>query len=174
MPEFSINAQRFDPYKQFKFRVKWDGRYVAGISSVSALRRTSEVVAHREGGEPSLERKSPGRTDYEAVTLRRGRTHDVAFEEWADKVWSLGAKPGSEVSLRDFRKDIVIELYNEAGQLAMAFMVFRCWPSEYVALADLDSDTSSVAIESLVLQNEGWARDRDVPEPTEPSLGDPA
>src|SRR5438309_7320748 len=71
MAQFSVNAQRFDPYKNFKFRVKWDGRYVAGISKVSMLKRTTEVVKHREGGDPSSSRKSPGRTEYEAVTLER-------------------------------------------------------------------------------------------------------
>src|SRR6202035_1836056 len=112
MAEFSVNASRFDPYKNFKFRVKWDGKYVAGISKASALKRTTEVVKHREGGDPSTTRKSPGRTEFEAITLERGVTHDVEFENWANKVWTLGASLGSEVSLKDFRKDIVIEFYN--------------------------------------------------------------
>lgn len=169
MPEFTVNATRFDPYKNFKFHVKWDGHYVAGVSSVSALRRTTEVVQHREGGDPSSERKSPGRTEFEAITLQRGVTHDADFESWANKVWTLGAGAGSEVSLRDFRKDIVIELHNEAGQLVKAWNVYRCWPSEYVALCDLDANAAAVAIESLTLENEGWTRDESVIEPTEPS-----
>ena len=72
MAEFTVNAQRFDPYKNFKFRVKWDGHYVAGISKISALRRTTEVVEHREGGDPSMSRKSPGLTKFDAITLERG------------------------------------------------------------------------------------------------------
>ena len=139
MAQFSVNAQRFDPYKNFKFRVKWDGRYVAGISKVSAFKRTTEVVEHREGGDPSMIRKSPGRNKFEPVTLDRGVTHDLEFENWANKVWNFGSGLGAEVSLKNFRKDIIIEIYNEAGQLALAYKVFRCWPSEYQATADLDA-----------------------------------
>ena len=170
MAEFTVNPQRFDPYKQFKFRVKWDGRYVAGVDKVSALRRTTEVVCHREGGDPSLQRRSPGQTTYEPIVLARGRTHDPEFEKWANKVWDFGSGLGSEVSLKDFRKDILIELYNEAGQLVMAFKVYRCWPSEYVALNDLDANSDSVAIESIRLEHEGWERDNSITEPTEPSF----
>nr|WP_295660765.1 phage tail protein [Polymorphobacter sp.] len=170
MTEFTVNPNRFDPYKTFKFRVKWDGKIVAGVSRVSGLIRTTAVVEHREGGDPSSSRKSPGQTEYSPVTLERGVTHDTAFEEWANKVANFGAGLGSEVSLRDFRKDIVIELLNEAGQLVLAYKVFRCWPSEFVALPDLDSDADAVAIQTLVLQNEGWVRDTSVVEPHEPAL----
>src|SRR5213592_2233344 len=107
MAEFSVNPTRFDPYKNFKFRIKWDGRYVAGISKISGLRRTTEVIQHREGGDPSSSRKSPGRTEYAPVTLERGVTHDPEFENWANKVWRFGAGLGAEVSLKDFRKDIL-------------------------------------------------------------------
>src|SRR6201984_3231893 len=121
MAQFTVNAQRFDPYKNFKFRVKWDGRYVAGVSKVGALKRTTEVVKHREGGDPSSSRKSPGQSDFYAVTLERGRMRDVDFERWANKVWNFGSGLGAETSLKDFRKDVIIELYNEAGQLALAY-----------------------------------------------------
>jgi phage tail-like protein len=174
MAQFSVNAERFDPYKKFKFRVKWDGRYVAGVSKVSPLKRTTEVVSHREGGDPSSSRKSPGRTEYEAVTLERGVTHDTEFEKWANKVWNFGSGLGSEVSLRDFRKDIILEMYNEAGQLALAWKIFRCWPSEFQAVPELDANASEVAIQSLKLENEGFERDLDVTEPTEPSFTEPA
>ncbi|MEO6801239.1 MAG: phage tail protein [Rhodanobacter sp.] len=173
MAEFTVNTNRFDPYKNFKFRLKWDGRYVAGISRVSALKRTSDVVVHREGGEPSSLRTSPGITRFEPITIERGVTHDLEFEKWANKVWNLGAGSGSEVSLRDFRKDLVLELYNEAGQLALAYRVYRCWPSEIEVLPDLDANSSTVAIQKMVLQNEGWERDYDVPEPTEPAFNEP-
>src|ERR1700760_1588936 len=136
MAQFSVNAQRFDPYKNFKFRVKWDGRYVAGISKVGALKRTTEVVEHREGGDPSSGRKSPGRTKYEAITLERGVTHDPEFEKWANKVWNLSGGVGAEVSLKNFRKDLRIELFNEAGQAVIAYNVRRAWVSEYQALPD--------------------------------------
>ena len=174
MAQFSVNPQRFDPYKNFKFRVKWDGQYVAGISKVSALRRSTEVIEHREGGDPSSSRKSPGRTEYEAITLERGVTHDTEFEKFMNKVWNFGAGLGSEVSLADFRKDIIIELLNEAGQTVLTYQVFRCWVSEFQALPDLDANANGVAIAKLKLENEGWERDYDVNEPSEPSFTEPA
>jgi phage tail-like protein len=170
MAEFSVNTTRFDPYKNFKFRVKWDGRYVAGISKVGALKRTTEVVKHREGGDPSTSRKSPGRTEFDAITLERGVTHDLDFEQWAAKVWNFGAGAGSEVSLKDFRKDVLIDMFNEAGQKVISYKVFRCWVSEYQALPDLDANANAVAIQHIKLENEGWERDTAVVEPAEPSL----
>jgi len=174
MAQFSVNADRFDPYKNFKFRVKWDGRYVAGISKVGALKRSTEMVEHREGGDPSTSRKSPGRSKFEAITLERGVTHDVEFEQWANKVWNFGSGLGAEVSLKDFRKDLIIEVYNEAGQLVLAYKVFRCWVSEYQSLPDLDANANAVAIQTIKLENEGWERDYDVTEPSEPSFTEPA
>nr|WP_274387838.1 phage tail protein [Salsipaludibacter albus] len=173
MAQFTVNAERFDPYKNFKFRVRWDGRYVAGVSKVGALKRTTEPVEHREGGDPSTSRKSPGRTSYEAITLERGVTHDTEFESWANKVWNFGSGLGAEVSLKDFRKDIVIELYNEAGQVALAWKVYRCWVSEFQALPELDANANAVAIQMLKLENEGWERDYDVVEPSEPRFSEP-
>lgn len=174
MAQFSVNAQRFDPYKNFKFRVKWDGRYVAGISKVSALKRTTEVVKHRDGGDPSSSRKSPGRTEFEAITLERGVTHDKEFEQWANKVWNFGSGLGAETSLKDFRKDLIIEVYNEAGQLALAFKVFRAWVSEFQAISDLDANGNAVAIQHIKLENEGWERDTETVEPGEPTFTEPA
>jgi len=174
MAQFSVNAQRFDPYKNFKFRVKWDGKYVAGISKVGSLKRSTEVVTHREGGDPSSARHSPGQTKYEPISLERGVTHDKEFEQWANKVWNYGSGLGAEVSLKDFRKDLIIELYNEAGQLAIAYKVFRCWVSEFTAMPDLDASANAVAIQSIQLQNEGWERDYAVTEPSEPSFLEPA
>ncbi len=174
MAQFTVNAERFDPYKNFKFRVMWDGRYVAGVSKVGALKRSTEVVEHREGGDPSTARKSPGRTKYEAILLERGVTHDTEFERWANKVWNFGSGLGAEVSLKDFRKDIQIEFYNEAGQLAITYNVYRCWVSRYQALPELDANADAVAIQSLELQNEGWERDYAVTEPSEPSFTEPA
>jgi phage tail-like protein len=168
MAEFTVNADRFDPYKNFKFRVKWDSKYVAGISKVSALVRTTEVVEHREGGDPSAQRKSPGLTSFAPIVLERGVTHDTAFEDWANKVWRLGAGLGAEVGLADFRKDITIEVFNEAGQLALAYKVHRCWVSQYQALPELDANSAAVMIQYIRLENEGWERDVTVVEPKEP------
>jgi phage tail-like protein len=173
MAQFSVNGQRFDPYKNFKFRVRWDGRFVAGISKVGALKRTTDVIEHREGGDPSSTRKSPARTKYDAITLERGVTHDTEFEKWANKVWNYGSGLGAEVSLKDFRKDLIIEVYNEAGQLAIAYKVYRCWVSEFQALADLDANAGAIAIQHIRVENEGWERDLDVIEPSEPSFTEP-
>jgi phage tail-like protein len=174
MAQFSVNPQRFDPYKNFKFRVKWDGKYVAGISKVGALKRTTEVVNHREGGDPSSQRHSPGSTKYEPIMLERGVTHDKEFEQWANKVWNYGSGLGAEVSLKDFRKDIILEVMNESGQTAIAYKIYRCWVSEFTALPELDANANAVAIQSIQLQNEGWERDYDVTEPTEESFLEPA
>jgi phage tail-like protein len=165
MAEFPVNPQRLDPYKNFKFRVKWDGKYVAAISRVTGLIRTTEVIEHRAGGDPSASHKSPGRSRFEAITLERGLTQDTAFEDWANLVWKLDAGLGSESSLNEFRKDLVIELYNEAGQLVHAYNVYRCGPSSFQGLPNLDANGASAAIESITLQNEGWARDPAVVEP---------
>lgn len=176
MAEFVVNAGRLDPYKNFKFRVKWDGRYVAGISKVGALKRTTEVVSHRDGGDQSSSRKSPGRTEYEAIMLERGVTHDPEFELWANKVWNYkNAQAGPEnrtreVSLQDFRKDIILDIFNEAGQKAISYKVYRCWVSEFQAMPELDANANAVAIQSIKLENEGWERDEDVQEPTEESF----
>ena len=172
MAQFSVNPQRFDPYKNFKFRVKWDGEYVAGVSFVGPLRRHTDVCSDRSGGAVSISRQLPGLTKFDPITLERGVTHDPAFEEWAEKVWSISAGFGAETSLPDFRKNITIELYNEAGQPAKVYQVYRCWPSSYQALPDLDANSNGVAFESLVLQNEGWERDQSVEEPTEVSRSD--
>jgi phage tail-like protein len=172
MAQLTVNAHRFDPYKNFKFRVRWDGRTIAGVSRISALKRTTEVVEHREGGDPSSVRKSPGLTKYDAITLERGVSHDPEFERWANQVWKLGAGPGAEAALRDFRKDVVIEMYNEAGQLVLAYKVYRCWVSEFQALPELDANANGVAIQTIKLENEGWERDEGVVEPVEPGAGD--
>jgi phage tail-like protein len=172
----AITTKRFDPYKNFKFRVKFGSSpaFVAGVSKVSTLKRTTEVVKHREGGDPSSTRKSPGRSEYEAITLERGVTHDAEFERWANKVWNYGSGLGAEVSLKDFRRDIRIEVYNEAGQLVLAYNVFRCWVSEFQAQADLDANANAVLIQSIKLENEGWERDYEVEVKEEPSFEEPS
>jgi phage tail-like protein len=165
VPQFPANTHRFDPYKNFKFRVKWDGRYVAGISKVSPLKKTGDVVTHREGGSASSARLSPSTWKYDPVTLERGITHDREFEAWVRLVNDPAGD--AEMSLKGFRKDITIELLNEQGSIAKAFRVYRCWVSEYTALPELDANAHVVAIEKLVLQNEGWDRDPAAGEPPE-------
>jgi len=172
VPQFAKN-DRFDPYKNFKLKVRRDGKFVAGISKVGGLKRTTTPVTHREGGDPSTSRKSPGRNEFDAIMLERGVTHDLEFELWAGKVWNINGGAGQEVSLKDFRKDILIEVYNEAGQLAITYKVLRCWVSEYQALPDLDANANAVAIQHIKLENEGWERDTAVTEPTEPSFNIP-
>jgi phage tail-like protein len=171
--DFPANPQRFDPYKNFKFLVKWDGHTVAGVSKVTGLKRTTEVVKHRIGGDPSSSRKSPGRTEYDAITLERGLTHDVDFEQWANKVWNFGSGLGAEVSLKDFRKDVRIEVLDEAGRTTLAYNVFRCWVSEFQAVPDFDANANAIAIQHIKLENEGWERDEAVKDQAEPSFTTP-
>jgi len=165
MAQFSVNAQRFDPYKNFKFRIKWDGKYVAGVSKISALKRSTEPVTHREGGDPSTSRVSPSVWKFEPITLERGVTHDPEFEKWANLIYTTDGD--AAISLKNFRKDIIIDFLDELGVIAKSYKVYRCWVSEYTALPDLDANAYLIAIEHLVLQNEGWERDVAVTEPTE-------
>jgi phage tail-like protein len=150
MAEFIANT-RVDPYKNFKFRLRWDGRYVAGIDKVSGL----EVVERRDGGDSGTGLKRPGRTQYEAITLERGVTYDPDFAAWAAELGNIGA----EVPPSSFRKDIILDLYNEAGQLATSYRIDSCWVSEYQALPDLDAAANAVTIQHIKLENEGWTRD---------------
>lgn len=165
MPQFSVNTHRFDPYRNFKFRVKWDNEYVAGLNKCSALKRTTEMVEWREGGDPSHGRKLPGKTSYDAITLEQGVTHDTRFEEWANLVNNF--EGDALMSLRNFRKDVTIEVYNLQGVVVMAYNVYRCWVSEYQALPELDAGGNAVMIRTIKLENEGWDRDPSVTEPTE-------
>jgi phage tail-like protein len=165
MAERDVNPPALHAYKKFRFRIKWEGRYVAGFDKVSPQKRFREAMAHRESQKP---RKSAGRSGYEAVTLERGVTHDAEFERWASKVWNAG----SDVPRSSPRRDIIIETFNESGQPALAYKLFRCWVSEYQALADLDANANAVAIQHIKLENEGFERDTVVPEPTEPSSVD--
>ena len=123
VPQIVVNASRFDPYKNFKFRVKWDGKYVAGISKVSPLKQSTEPVTHREGGDPSSSRVTPSVWKFEPITLERGVTHDPEFENWAKLIWNV--EGDSVISLEKFRKDIIIELLNEQGVVAKAYKVYR-------------------------------------------------
>lgn len=173
---FTVNTHRFDPYKNFRFKVRFlDGAGsastpIAGVSKVSGLKRTTEVVKHRDGGDPLSSRKSPGRTEFEPVTLERGVTHDDAFEQWANMVFNYPATGEKDsISLPDFRRTIAIDLCNEAGVVVQTYHVFRCWVSEYQPLPDLDANGNAVAIQLIKLENEGWERDVTVVElPEEP------
>ena len=165
MARFSVNTHRFDPYRNFKFRVKVDNQYVAGLSKCTGLKRSTEVTQWREGGDPSTSRQLPGKTKYDAVTLEAGLTHDLTFESWANLVHNF--QGDAAMSLRNFRKDIIIDVYNEAGQKVHSYKLFRCWVSEYQALPDLDASANAVAIQHIKLENEGWERDASVTEPVE-------
>jgi len=165
MAKFSVNTHRFDPYKNFKFQVRWDGKTVAGISKVSSLSRSTEPVTHREGGDPNSSRLTPSTWSFEPITLERGITHDPEFEDWANLIYSV--EGDAAMSLKNFRKDVIIQLHNEQGTPVKGFKIYRCWVSEYQALPELDANANAVAIERVVLQNEGWERDESVTEPTE-------
>lgn len=165
MAKFTVNTHRFDPYRNFKFKVKIDNQYVAGLSKCSSLKRTTEVTPWREGGDPSTSRQLPGKTKYEAITLEAGVTHDTTFEDWANLVHNFQGDAAG--SLKNFRKDIAIDVFNEGGQKVFSYNVFRCWVSDYQALPDLDAGANAVAIQTIKLENEGWERDKSVTEPTE-------
>lgn len=174
MARVSANGQRLDPYLNYKFRLLWDGKPVAGISKVSPLKRTQEVVEFRSGGDPSTPYKTPGIVKYEGITLERGITHSIEFEQWANKAWNLRNQPEAEASLADFRKDIQLEMFNEAGQLALRYNIFNAWVSEFQQTPELDASAAAVAVEMIKLEHEGFLRDYDVKAPTEPSFADPA
>jgi phage tail-like protein len=165
MPQFSVNTHRFDPYRNFKFKIKWDNEYVAVLNKCSSLKKTTEMTEWREGGDPSTSRKLPGKTTYDAITLEQGITHETAFEEWANLVNNF--QGDAAMSLKNFRKDITIDVFNEAGQQIFSYNVYRCWVSEYQALPELDASGNAVMISNIKLENEGWERDPAVTEPTE-------
>ena len=164
-PTFPVNAHRQDPYSNFKFQVVIDGQLVAGLSKVSALVKKTEVLEWRSGGDPSQVRKRPGRTVYEPITLEQGLTHDPVFERWANLVNHINGD--AAMSLKNFRKDIIINLLNQQGTVVLSYLVYRAWVSEYQALPELDAATSEVGIQRIVLEHEGWERDEAVTEPTE-------
>jgi len=162
---FVKNAKRFDPYKNFKFRLVWDGKPVMGISKVSALKRTTEVVKHRDGGDNSTDHKSPGRTSYDAITVERGLTHDPEFEAWANKVHPYSGD--SAMDLAAYKKDLTLEMMNEKGHVVYRYFLYDCWVSEYTAVPELNANANAVAIESMKVELEGWDRDKDTKEPNE-------
>ena len=166
MPQFSVNTQRFDPYRNFKFKIKWDNQYVAGLNKCSALKKTTEVTDWREGGDPSVSRKLPGKTSYEGITLEQGLTHDDSFEKWANLVNNF--QGDASMSLKNFRKPTIsIDVFNLQGEKVMSYTVHRCWVSEYQALPELDASSNIVAIQMLKLENEGWERDTSLTEKAE-------
>ncbi|MCK4762159.1 MAG: phage tail protein [Candidatus Aminicenantes bacterium] len=165
MAKFSVNSERFDPYRNFKFKIKWDGQYVAGLSRCSALKKSTESVEWREGGDPSTGHKLPGKTSYDAITLEAGVTHDTTFEKWANAVNNF--QGDADMSLKNFRKDVTIDVFNLQGTKVLAYNVFNCWVSEYLALPELDASGNAVMIQTINLENEGWERDTSVTEPTE-------
>lgn len=167
MPDATLNAgRRSDPYAAFPFRVKMDGGYVLGVSKVSGLSQSTQTVTHRAGRDPRTPGLLPGQAQYSPITMQRGVSTDVAFGQWASKVfdWSntQGRPVGETTSLSDFRKDLTIELTNEAGQVVVAYTVHRAWVTELNALPDLDGVGDALVIELIVFQHEGWSR-QDIP-----------
>ncbi len=176
MASTSAGATHSDPFLTYNFQVKWNNNYVASVNKVTGLERSTQVVKWRSGGQPQTTYCIPGQTDYSPITLEQGVTFDVTFEQWANKIWYLPntQKFGQEVSLADFRQQVTLEMYNQAGQLVLRYFLYNCWPSEYKALPELDASSDTVALESLTLQNEGWNRDTTVTQPTLPSFTEPS
>lgn len=164
---FIVNAHRFDPYKNYKFRVVWDGRTVLGVSKVGALKRTTEVVKHRSGGENSTDHKSPGRTTYDSLAMERGVTHDPEFEKWANLVHPFSGD--TAMDLANYKKELTLEVLNEKGHVAKRYFLHNCWVSEFTAVPDLDANANAVAIETIKIELEGWERDPQTKEPDERS-----
>lgn len=165
-PMFPVNAHRHDPYRTFKFQILIDGKPVAGLKKMGALKRKTEAIKWRSAGDPSKERILPGGTSYEPITLEQGLSHDPVFENWAALVNNI--EGDAAMSLKNFRKDIVINVLNLQGQVAISYKVYRAWVSEYQALPEMDAGTmNAVGIQTLTLQHEGWQRDGAVNEPTE-------
>lgn len=165
-PMFPVNTHRHDPYRTFKFQVLIDGKPVAGLKKMSALKRKTEPIKWRTAGDPSSERILPGATTYEPITLEQGLSHDLGFEAWANLVNNIAGD--AAMSLKNFRKDIVVNVLNLQGSVAISYKVFRAWVSDYQALPDLDAGTTNaVGIQTMTLQHEGWQRDTSVSEPTE-------
>lgn len=165
MPQFTVNSHRRDPYKNFKFRVIWDNQPVAGLSKMSAVKRTTEVIEWREAGGASIIRKMPGRTKFEPITLESGLTHDRQFLAWADQV--NNPQGDAAMSLVNYRKEVIIEVLNMQGTPAMALKLSRAWVSEFQVLPEMDANANAVAIQTLKLEYEGFALDESVAEPSE-------
>ena len=165
--QFSVNINRFDPYKSYRFLLYFghSSTPVAGVSKISALKRSSDPIEYRQGGDAII-RKGLGRTKYEPITIERGITQDLDFVTWANYAQVLD-KGSAGTSLKNLRKEVRIDLLNEAGQPVWRFMVHRCWVSEYQALPDLDAGANAVAIEHIKLENEGWEQDTSLTEPQE-------
>jgi phage tail-like protein len=167
MARLNPSTNRLDPYRTFRFRVKWDGQYVAGLTKMGALKRTTEMVEYHEAGVNITSRKLPGKTSFQAVSLEAGLTYDTAFEDWANLVNDFASH--SITSLGEFRKNITVDVFNEAGVKALSYNLYRCWVSEYQALPDLDAGANAVAITTLKLEYEWFERDLAVNE--NPSQG---
>jgi phage tail-like protein len=165
MAKFTVNPQRYDPYRNFKFRIKIDNVYVAGLAKCSALKKTTEMVEWREAGDPSTTHKLPGKSKYDAITLTAGVSHDTTLEDWANLTNNF--QGDAAMSLKNFRKNITIDVFNEADQKVLSYFVYRCWVSEFQTLPDLDASANAVMIQTIKLENEGWERDKSVVEPTE-------
>jgi phage tail-like protein len=169
---FVKNAHRVDPYKTYKFRVLWDGKPVLGVSKVGQLRRTTNVVPHRAGGENSTDHKSPGRTQYDGLTLERGITHDPQFEAWANLIHPMAGDVAMD--LVRYKKELTLEVMNEKGQVALRYFLHGCWVSEFTAVPALDANANAVAVETIKIELDGFERDIGTQEPDEataPAIG---
>jgi phage tail-like protein len=165
VPQFTVNTQRIDPYANFKFRLSWDNQYVAGLSKMSAIKRSTEVIEWREAGNPSVIRKLPGRTKFEPVTLESGLTHDSQLIAWADLV--NNPQGDAAMSLKNYRKEVKIEVLNLQATMVIRFILHRAWVAEFQALPEMDANANAVAIQTLKLEYEGFSVDPAVTEPAE-------
>jgi phage tail-like protein len=162
---FNVNAHRIDPYKNFRFRVSWDGTLVAALSKMSAIKKTTEAIEWRAAADAGIVRKQPGRTKFEAVSFEQGLTHDRKFFEWANQVNNPVGEAAN--SLLAYRKTVRVEVLNMQGTPVMAFNLLRAWASEFQALPEMDANANAVAIQSLKVEYENFVLDEAVVEPAE-------
>ena len=150
--KFSVNPNTSDPYKDFRFLL-WDGKYVAGFNKMSPLKKTSEGMKYSEGN--STGTLIPDKMKYEAIILERGVTYDARFEKWMNSGPYLGQ--GHGFLAESFKKDLIIEVNNERGMLALSYEIYDCLVSQYQRIP-LDTNSNVMGIYHLKLNCEGWKR----------------
>jgi phage tail-like protein len=152
----TATALTYDPYRKFKFLVKWNNAVVMAVHKVSSITKSIDPIDWRTGGDSNFSAKVPGLTKWEPITLERGLSADTAFQEWmvlVNKYTKAGL--GADEAVHAFRKNLNIEMYSLQNELVMTINVYNAWPSK-LTIADFDAKANELAIEHMELQNEGW------------------
>lgn len=163
-----------------------------GFAVVSGLSVQNEMIAYREGGMNTHPHKMIGQSDFAPVTFSKGVFgHEKSLYKWQTFLhsWSQGgsndSSGGSTEDSNDYRCDIVVTVFDHpvstgaysspgntadsstpAGKAKLGFKLFNCWPGSY-SLTDLNAGDSSIMIQQLVVNHEGfhveWAPDDESP-----------